>query len=566
MCRKKWYILTCLMLASLSGHAVIDIPDSLLTVRKAYSYNIKSLDTSLTIIQTMREQQLAPTWLLDLTEGDMYCNTRRFRKAIPYYERALADPVMRDSSQVEMKLLKRLMDANDVLNNDGSLAFYIHRLMKLAEQQKNAPYQAMAKFMYGKRQHFHGKKDEGYRLCFEAVEQMKHSDYYRRQNELRAFYAELLNMYVRDKRIDDALRMSKLQEEAAREASRISVELVDQRAMRRVYALRASVLALAGRQASADSAYAAWVATDGGNAVDDREILNYLICSHRYREALGVVHRFADFLTEIGDTVSFTMLRTFNKEAMLHSALGEYGQVTEHYDAIDNIVDSILIRRSQMQMQEAGVLIQEREEMHRRNLWLVAGGLLLVALLAMWLINLYYTNVLRRRNKHFLKLLNKLEAYRKALITDSSEKEPSDTPASQGELESPITMSEDERLYVEMDKAVTSGQLYRNPDFGREDLLRICGVDKNRFGRMIARYSDASNTSVYINSKRVAYGAQLLIEHPNYTIAAVAKECGMANTVTFNRTFKDVFGMTPSEYRAQHTQLLGGVKRTDQTP
>ena len=80
---------------------------------------------------------------------------------------------------------------------------------------------------------------------------------------------------------------------------------------------------------------------------------------------------------------------------------------------------------------------------------------------------------------------------------------------------------------------------------------RLIGVDKNRIGHIMSRYSDASNASVYINTKRVEYGAKLLLEHPEYTIAAIANECGMTNTVTFNRTFKEVYGMTPSEYRTK---------------
>ena len=86
--------------------------------------------------------------------------------------------------------------------------------------------------------------------------------------------------------------------------------------------------------------------------------------------------------------------------------------------------------------------------------------------------------------------------------------------------------------------------------------MRLIGVDKNRFGKMMGKYSDASNTSVYINQKRVEYGAKLLLEHPEYTIATVAAECGMSNTVTFNRTFKEVYGITPSENREKMKNVL----------
>ena len=104
-------------------------------------------------------------------------------------------------------------------------------------------------------------------------------------------------------------------------------------------------------------------------------------------------------------------------------------------------------------------------------------------------------------------------------------------------------------LHLEMDTQVTRDRLFLKPGLGRDDLMRLIGVDKNRFGKMMSKYSDASNTSVYINAKRVEYGAKLLLDHPEYTVATVAQECGMSNTVTFNRIFKDVYSMTPSEYR-----------------
>jgi AraC-like DNA-binding protein len=108
---------------------------------------------------------------------------------------------------------------------------------------------------------------------------------------------------------------------------------------------------------------------------------------------------------------------------------------------------------------------------------------------------------------------------------------------------------ENERLFVKLDTLITRNRLFLNPNFGRDDMARLIGVDKNRIGHIMAKYSDASNASVYINTKRVAYGARLLLKHPEYTIAAIATECGMTNTVTFNRTFREVYGMTPSQYR-----------------
>ena len=183
------------------------------------------------------------------------------------------------------------------------------------------------------------------------------------------------------------------------------------------------------------------------------------------------------------------------------------------------------------------------------------------------LVILYYVRYIRHRNVELIKVLNGLDAYRRAVINGDSPTSPEVVAALEEmrKLKLPNDLSseelgepddEDRRLYVEMDKQVTRDRLFLKPGLGREDLMRLIGVDKNRFGKMMSKYSDASNTSVYINMKRVEYGAKLLLEHPEYTIATIASECGMSNTVTFNRTFKEVYNMTPSEYREKMNALL----------
>ena len=186
-----------------------------------------------------------------------------------------------------------------------------------------------------------------------------------------------------------------------------------------------------------------------------------------------------------------------------------------------------------------------------------------ITILLLLILFLYYSRVIRQRNKVLLKVLNGLNAYRHAAMHDEllspeviaaleqAKAYGADADVTPEETEEPD--DEDKRLFVEMDKQVTRDLLFLKPGFGRDDLMRLIGVDKNRFGKMMNKYSDASNASVYVSVKRVEYGAKLLIEHPEYTIATIASECGMSNTVSFNRTFKAVFGMTPSEYREKMT-------------
>ena len=218
-------------------------------------------------------------------------------------------------------------------------------------------------------------------------------------------------------------------------------------------------------------------------------------------------------------------------------------------------------------MQTTYHLLKEKNESQQRAQWITILTIVLAAVLIISLVILYYVRYIRHRNVELIKVLNGLDAYRRAVINGDSPTSPEVVAALEEmrKLKLPNDLSseelgepddEDRRLYVEMDKQVTRDRLFLKPGLGREDLMRLIGVDKNRFGKMMSKYSDASNSSVYINMKRVEYGAKLLLEHPEYTIAAIASECGMSNTVTFNRTFKEVYNMTPSEYREKMNALL----------
>ena len=557
----------CLMVVSLGSSAQVHLPDSLLSVNKAYTYFFTSPDTAQAILQTVRERKLEAESLIDYAEGDLNFNMRQCLKALPYFEKVKNNPAVRDSNFVQMLVLKRMMECYDAIYDEDNMIETTLQLRKKAHAIGNKAFEAMTYFMSGKWHHRNGQKEIGYSSCLEAVEEMKESDYPFKHVELRVFYLELLRMYTRDGRFDDALRMSQLQEAEALQPSPALIRNARDRGLREVYALRASVLARAGRMAEADKAYAAWQKTVTANVIDDMNIFDYLQLSHHYDDALGVITNYRDFLQTHGDTVSFRMLSVLNKEALLLMEMGDPGQAANRGRLVGDIAQKLYKRTSGIQMQTAYELYQEQAASERKTLWLSLLGTCIVVVIALVLVILYYVRYIRRRNIEMHHVLNSLDAYRRAVMKGASPMSP-EVVAAIEELRAaklPEDMDrrgeeepddEDRRLFVEMDTQVTRDRLFLKPGLGREDLMRLIGVDKNRFGKMMGKYSDASNTSVYINSKRVEYAAQLLLDHPEYTIATVASECGMSNTVTFNRIFKDTYNMTPSEYREKMNGIL----------
>lgn len=539
-------LIVSLLSASLLSDARIVVPDSMLTIE--YAYRTAKTDTSMAIVQTMRERHLAPEWLLDMTEGDYFYATLDYTKATKLYERAYADKDSRSNPETEMELLKRLVHTHDIMYNEDELVKYIHELRQKAIRHKNEAYLSTADFVYGKRTHYHRQKEKGYEICLKAVEMMKNSDYFRKYNELCNDYADLLLMYQEDGRYNDALRMSLLQEEAILHIN--GIDDGNKETMRFVYGLRASLLAKAGRQEEADQTYAEWKKAPNGNNVIDKAVLNYLIINKYYAEAHDIIHNYCQMLRTQKDNYSYRMITMLTTDAQVEARMGNYEEVAKHCQEIKSIADSLHIEQSTNLMQKTWDLIQKEEDVDTKNTILNILGILLLMGLTGGFMVVYYTHRIRRRNRFLIQVLNSLEAYRNMANEDI--KEPQEEPKKEEEQQP--TSDENERLFVKLDGQITRDRLFLNPNFGRDDMARLIGVDKNRIGHIMSRYSDASNASVYINVKRVEYGAKLLLKHPEYTIAAIANECGMTNTVTFNRTFKEVYGMTPSEYRANSEQ------------
>ena len=546
---RKLILTIAVLAAGLQGDAKIVVPDSMLTINHAYFTT--SADTSLAIIQTMRQRQLAPTWVLDLAEGDYYFATLDITRALTLFQRVYNSEERVMDDEGEMGLLTRLMQAHDILYNEAELVDVMYELRRKALDNKNDTYLAMVNFTIGKRMHYHRKRQQGYDMCLEALDKMKGSDYFRKNTELCHFYSDLLQMYMDDGRYDDALRMSLLQEETVRRVKAPNAK--NKETLRYVYALRASLLAKAGRDEEADIAYREWRKQTDGNCIVDRAILDYLMLNKHYEEAHDIIHDYCDMLKTQKDHFSYRMITMLTTDAQVETARGNSEEAIRHCQEIRAIADSLYIGRSESIMKKTLDLIHVEEDARRKTIILNVLGLIVVAGAVLGAAVLYYTRRIRHRNKKLLKVLNSLEAYRNNSPDDADSSVDDASSGADDTTSTPTPQpdtDENERLFVKLDSEITRKRLFLKPNFGRDEMARLIGVDKNRIGHIMSKYSDASNASVYINTKRVEYGAKLLRQHPEYTIAAIAAECGMTNTVTFNRTFREVYGMTPSEYRA----------------
>ncbi len=549
----------------LSTHAAL--PDSLLTISKAYSYNYTSLDTALQIVHELRGQNKEPSWRLSLVEGDLYRNTCHYHAAIDCLQQALDTKEVKNDICLQAEVWRVMMNCHDMLLDDLLLTDDLYKLYQCAKDCDNEAYQAIARFVTGKRIHLHGDKDAGYRYCLDAFAKLKQYDFSKKLFCLRMCSWVLVNMYRIDRRFDEALAMSQYQEKLVKKVDKDDVPGERSSFLRKLYGQRASVLAEDNRMKEADVAYRQWLNEKQGCVYDNHEILSYLLLSNRLEEALAVIGYYKDYLKAEGDTVNIKMLDALVYESQTYSMMNDYEHAIKNNGLMASIAYQLHQLTSRKEMSTRYQSLQKYDHLYRRNMWLLGIALTLFGALVVLCVVVIYRHRSREQTARIQRALNRASAYQKAAIRADEElrrqRQKSQSSSQDGSLLPPDnTMSlqqkdeadEDEMLFVELDKRITRDRLFLDPNFSRDDVIRLLGIDKNRIGRMMSRYSDATNIATYINQKRAFYAANYMKKHPEYTVVAVAEACGMTNTVTFNRTFKDLFSLTPSEYRQQVLQ------------
>lgn len=89
-----------------------------------------------------------------------------------------------------------------------------------------------------------------------------------------------------------------------------------------------------------------------------------------------------------------------------------------------------------------------------------------------------------------------------------------------------------------------------------EELSSIAGMSPNYFSSFFKKLSGI-NLWDYINSKRVESAARIIREKGNnINMLEVAILSGFNNTANFNKTFKKISGMTPSEYKKNTSYMI----------
>ena len=545
------------------GMVALPLPDSLFTRDAAYRYMFVDPGKSREIISAMRARKTLPEWKLDLAEGNLCFSKCLFNNALSLYTKVYNSNATQTNDSLKKIVLTRLIETYDIKFDEKNLPRYNHELYSIAKSENDTVHMAMALFMDGKRAHYQGKKEKGLARCIEAIEMLKRTQFWRKNNVLGTLYGFLAMMSFTDKHYDKALEYSEAQEKIALLPHQPEILGRQERNLYQVYAIRANILMAMGRQAEADKAYDRCVSQSVSSPFIIREIVKYLSKRQRYEEVIPYLRQVKAVLTEDGDTLSRNMALLCYDAGEAYHGMKQYDSASHYYAEavrLNEKINKIHSRQLKESFDESIALEREVAKHERMQIYIYFGILLIVIAAILYY---FYIKRVQQRNKLTLQHILSIMNYRYSTLFETNGNHLKKTMLKENESEekentdemdeNQLKEQEDDpnwKVFHEMDKQIVKKALFRDPNFGRDDLMHLTGVDKNALAAIIQKYA-GTNVPGYINSKRMEYAIVLIKIHPEYTLNAIAEACGIKASATFIRHFKKTYGMTPSEYRAQ---------------
>lgn len=124
-------------------------------------------------------------------------------------------------------------------------------------------------------------------------------------------------------------------------------------------------------------------------------------------------------------------------------------------------------------------------------------------------------------------------------------------------MKSGLSAREQQDIYTMLNHLMEQDKPFTNPELTLGELAEQLNVHPNHLSQVINSVAQ-KNFYDYINSRRVEEFIHLVRQpdNRNFTLLSIAFECGFNSKSSFNRNFRKITGLSPSEYLKQHTDRL----------
>jgi AraC-like DNA-binding protein len=115
------------------------------------------------------------------------------------------------------------------------------------------------------------------------------------------------------------------------------------------------------------------------------------------------------------------------------------------------------------------------------------------------------------------------------------------------------TNEKEKALYREIMRYMEESKCFANPDFSAQMLAKAIGSNYNYVSKAISTCCETGDFRALLNQFRIAYAKEMLDDGAmsKYTLDHIFTKAGYNHRSTFNTAFRNIVGMTPSDYIAQ---------------
>mgnify|MGYP000145007285 CR=1 FL=1 len=492
-----------------------------------------------------------------------------------YVRRALTSDSVRLVPSRKLNMLTKLINSLVTQGKNEEALGYSREALDLARQLGKTEKEAFVYFDVGRMYKKINLMDEALKCYRQGIDLIKDSENVRVMADLSYAYGELMAILMEVGHLEEAIGIG---EKRVKLIARMSEKpgpppgYIDSQ-YGYAYSKLAYALMLAGQKKEAEGYYRRFMQTDFAASRDEvGQIIPYLLQAGRYEEALRINRDdMASFQKSYGeDTVNYGYWIILDRFAQAYRGLQDYKQADAYQQRVTWLYDSIFSREQRSRAHEYATVFRLHEkdlqianaktEMQRRNFLLGGLSLLLVFLIAFSGIIWYNLRVMRRRNRVAVKQIDELMAKREEVRNSCCQKDEVLQPVSPEFLENTVQLPEqpdagenninkvEYERFLRLENAVIKDRLFLQPNFGRDELMELGSIGKNDLPRILRKYANADNVSIYLNRLRVEYAIKLMKEKPYLSFDAISKEASFNSHSTFYRAFYKVCGMTPAQY------------------
>lgn len=566
------------------------IPDSLLTVNAIRSAALSNPDRALLLLDEAEKRESFPQFQIDWTRAQIYGGPKRMeRMAAKWGKRVLENDSVRNNPQYYFNMCKNLIesmiatrDYEEAMRYARSMIDVIERSGHLTSNHHNA-YWAIARVYraMGDPAEAYTYMNEAIRFCREQIDLKRKREHPIASDELKLllYKQNLADWQQEDGQTADALKtVLSMQEEIERlrplKGGAFPHKIPDAsfQAKEGIMAGKLACLYVLAGQAGKGRE---WFGKLQENPLASRNPdlvrleIEYYKHTHEYGKLVGKARRLAD------PAAYDDSIHEQRKEACLLLAdacrrLGKEGEANAFYETALSLADSLNRRDNENNALEMATLLETREKerqierqaeelkWHRTLTSVAVGTLFLICVI--FVLVARHSRIVGRKNKLMAQQIDQNLSYRnewqaaqerirqlegalaEQAAPGTAEKKPEE------EVVRADTNEADKRYFEELDTKIRSEQLFLDSDLSRDRLLQLTPVGKNRISSLLQTFT-GENFNGYINGLRLEYSLGLLKDFDYYTIEAVAMDSGFNNVRTFQRLFREKYGMSPAEYR-----------------